>query len=80
MAQDKFTEEEYEKLKLEVQNIKTHLPHHLTGYIWNAYSKIEGNVGPTPCNCPSSGNLWLAAVTSIRNYINQNETPTEENV
>mgnify|MGYP003353074300 CR=1 FL=1 len=72
--QDKFTEEEYTQLKHEIENIKTHLPHHLVGYIWGAYRKISGNVTePQPCNCPSSGNLWLKAVDTIRNYIKENE-------
>lgn len=70
--QTKFKEEEYEYLKEQMKRVGTHLPEDLLSLIWNSYGKIAGNVGGQPCTCRSSGGLWLAAVTAIRDYIKQN--------
>jgi len=77
MIQDKFTEEEFHKLKYELSHISTHLPEHLTGMIWTSYGKIAGNVGGQPCTCASSGGLWAGAIKTIRDYIKSVEVNEE---
>jgi hypothetical protein len=67
--ENKFTEEEFIKLKDMMSGITTHLPDHLTGHIWAAYTKIKGQQEPQPCTCASSGGLWAGAVKTIRDYI-----------
>ena len=76
MKQDKFTEEQFEKLKYEMSHIGSHLPEHLTGLIWSSYVQIKGKPEPQPCTCASSGGLWAGAVQTIRDYIKS----VEENV
>ena len=69
MKQDKFTEEQFEKLKYEMSHISTHLPEHLTGLIWSSYVQIKGKQEPQQWLCSSSGGLWAGAVQTIRDYI-----------
>lgn len=72
MAQDKFTEEEYNHLKNQMTRVGTHLPHDMTGLVWGSYQKIANTREHQPCNCPSSGGLWMKAVGVINEYIKEN--------
>jgi hypothetical protein len=72
MNNEKFTKEELEHLRIQMQRVGTHLPEDMTGLIWSSYGKIAGNVGGQPCTCASSGGLWLAAVNAINNYLKEN--------
>ena len=67
--ENKFTEEEFTKLKSMMSEITTHLPEHYVNQIWSAHVKIKGQPEPQPCTCSSSGGLWAGAVSTIRNYI-----------
>ena len=70
--QDKFTEEEYNELKANMERVKTHLPLDLTGYVWNSYRKIANTYEGQPCSCPSSAGLWIKATNTINDYIKEN--------
>lgn len=72
MNNEKFTPEELQHLRTQMQRVGTHLPEDMTGLIWESYRKIAGNVGGQPCTCASSGGLWLAAVNAINNYLKEN--------
>jgi hypothetical protein len=72
--ENKFTEEEFTKLKSMMSEITTHLPEHYVNQIWSAHVKIKGQPEPQPCTCSSSGGLWAGAVSTIRNYIKDIET------
>ena len=71
MGQDKFTEQEYQTLKNDINSIGSHLPTHLQSPIWNYYTKIEGRNERQPCGCPSAAGLWNKAITRIKEYISQ---------
>jgi hypothetical protein len=72
MAQDKFTEEEYQNLKEQMKRVGSHLPLDITSLIWRSYERIKGVREAQPCNCPSSGNLWIKAVNVVNEYIKDN--------
>jgi hypothetical protein len=73
MAQEKFTEEEYNHLKEQMKRVKSELPLDMTSLVWSSYGKIDGgNIGGQPCNCGSSANLWRGAVNTINDYIKLN--------
>ena len=44
--ENKFTEEEFLKLKGMISEITTHLPEHYVGQIWSAYVKITAQPQP----------------------------------
>jgi len=74
MEQNKFTAEEYQKLKETIEPIKDYLPENLLPYIWDNYRIISGNIEePRPCACGSAAAHWKKAVDSIKTYINEVE-------
>lgn len=68
-----YTTEEITELKQKMASVGSYLPKELTGYVWNNYKKISGSKEPQPCNCPSSGNLWRKALTTINEFLTKNE-------
>jgi hypothetical protein len=74
MEQTKFNEEEYQKLKDSIKDIKDYLPENLLPYIWDNYRIISGNrEEPRPCSCGSAAAHWKKAVDTIKNYIKEVE-------
>lgn len=61
--------QELQHLKDTLESITTHIPEHQAGFIWDMYTKIEGDRGPRPCMCSSAGKYWKQAVDSLRAYI-----------
>lgn len=72
MAQDKFTEEQYQNLKEQMKRVGTHLPTDMTSLVWSSYEKIAGVREGQPCQCPSSAGLWIKAVNVVNDYIKEN--------
>lgn len=65
-----YTKEELDELKEKMGSFTSMLPTNLTGYVWENYKKISGNITePKPCMCKSSGGLWAKAVNTIREYL-----------
>ena len=64
-----LNELELKELKEVLNGISTHLPHDKTGYIWGTYNKVRDSREPQPCQCKSSGGLWLRAIEHLREYI-----------
>ena len=69
----KYTEEEFQEIKDKINSITNNIPSNLTNWIWNTYKDILGSNEPQPCNCGSSGRLWLKAVETIRTYVKEND-------
>lgn len=67
--QDKFTEEEFQNLRIQLQRVNSHLPEDMAGLIWSSYTKIIGRYEAQPCTCGSSASLWANAVSVVRDYI-----------
>ena len=68
-----LSEGEFNTLKEKLSGITTNLPTDLTGYIWGTYNRIKSTNEPQPCNCKSSGGLWVGAVDQLRNYVTEND-------
>lgn len=68
-----LTQWEFNELKEKLGEITTHLPTHLTGYIWSTYTKVIATPQPQPCNCKSSGGLWAGAIETLRKYVTDND-------
>lgn len=64
-----LSSEELNHLKEVLGTITTHIPEHQAGYIWDMYTKIDGNHGSRPCMCSSAAKFWKAAVDTLKNYI-----------
>jgi hypothetical protein len=69
MAQDKFTQDEWNNLVQKVNKITNHIPEHEMGLIWDAYKRIAQVNTVQPCGCPSAARYWVEAINVIRNYI-----------
>ena len=70
--QDKFTEEEYLHLKIQMKRVGSHLPEDMAGLVWNSYLKITDTRESVPCTCGKNGSLWAKAVGVVNDYIKQN--------
>ena len=70
MTQDKFSEAEFEGLKMTVNSIKNHIPKDKMSLIWNSYKTITGSKERQPCSCPSSAGLWRKAFNAVSDYVN----------
>lgn len=49
--------------------ISDRIPESLANTVWHLHLTITGTKEPKPCTCPSSGKLWLKAVTTIREFV-----------
>ena len=70
MIQDKFSEAEFEGLKMTVNSIKNHIPKDKMSLIWESYKVITGSKEPQPCGCPSSAGHWRKAFNAVSDYVN----------
>jgi len=70
MIQDKFSEAEFEALKMTVGSIKNYIPKDKMSFIWSSYKTISGSKEPQPCSCPSSAGHWKKAYSVVSDYVN----------
>ena len=68
-----LSESEFIELKRVLSEITTHLPNHLTDYVWSTHVKIQARPEPKPCMCKSSGGLWAGAIDGLRKYVEEND-------
>lgn len=67
--EEKFTKEELEHLKSQMNRVGSHLPEDMAGLVWDSYNKINGRYEAMPCTCAKSASLWANAVNTIRDYL-----------
>jgi hypothetical protein len=68
-----YTEDEYNELKLIMQDISTHIPNDRMGWLWGNHNKILNTNEPQPCSCGSAAANWKRAAETVRNFISQTE-------
>ena len=68
--ESKFSTEEIQQIKINLERIQTHIPNDLASWVWNTYKQITGSNEKQPCTCGSSGKHWRKAVDAIREYVN----------
>lgn len=67
-----LTLDEFHKLESELKNITTRIPDNLMPYIWDMYLKVSGTQENRPCGCQSAAGLWIKAIDTLRNFVNNN--------
>lgn len=72
MSQDKFNNEEWERLTKLVKSVTTTIPKGDMNFVWESYKRITSSREPTPCSCPSSAGHWRRAWNTISEYVNTN--------
>lgn len=65
-----LTEEEFVKLKSDLESIGSYLPTDKTGEFWRLCNLIRGEHQPQPCGCKSASGLWARCVDTLRDFIN----------
>ena len=74
MSDNLFTEEELKEMQEFLLGITDYIPEAKGPYVWDMYKKISGSNENRPCYCGSSANLWRKAITTMRDYVKeQNE-------
>lgn len=67
--ESKFSTEELEQIKINLERINSHIPNDLASWVWNTYKHITGSNENQPCSCGSAGKHWRKAVDAIREYV-----------
>ena len=65
-----LTEEQFVKLKEDLDSIKDVLPAGLMNEFWQLCNLIRGDKQPKPCGCKSAGGLWSRCVEDLRTFVN----------
>jgi hypothetical protein len=66
-----LSQEDFNRLKIELENIKAFLPEHLMGPFWSWCNQIRGQNTNQPCSCKTSARHWGACVSELREYVKQ---------
>jgi len=66
-----LTQEDFDRLKKELEGIKAFLPEHLMGPFWIWCNLIRGRKENQPCSCKTSARHWGACVEELRKFVNQ---------
>ena len=66
-----LTQEDFDRLKKELEGIKAFLPEHLMGPFWGWCNLIRGRKENQPCSCKTSARHWGACVEELRKFVNQ---------
>jgi hypothetical protein len=65
-----LSEEEFKELREHLEGIKSFLPEHLMGTLWEKCNRIRGERINQPCSCKSSAGLWGLCVSDLRQFVN----------
>jgi hypothetical protein len=65
-----LSEEQFVKLKGDLDSIKDVLPSNLMNEFWQLCNLIRGDKQPQPCGCKSAGGLWGKCVEDLRTFVN----------
>jgi hypothetical protein len=68
-----LTEEQFLKLKGDLETIKDYLPTNLMGEFWGLCNTIRGERINQPCGCKSAGGLWGRCVTDLTTFVKERE-------
>jgi hypothetical protein len=60
---------EFKELKEHLEGIKSFLPEHLMGTLWEKCNRIRGVKTNQPCSCKSSAGLWGSCVDELRQFV-----------
>jgi hypothetical protein len=60
---------EFIELKEHLEGIKSYLPEHLMGTLWEKCNRIRGERINQPCSCKSSSGLWGLCVSDLRQFV-----------
>lgn len=63
--------QEFLELKEHLDGIKSFLPEHLMGTLWEKCNRIRGERINQPCSCKSSAGLWGSCVADLRKFVNE---------
>jgi hypothetical protein len=63
--------QEFQELKEHLEGIKSFLPEHLMGTLWEKCNRIRGERINQPCSCKSSAGLWGSCVADLRKFVNE---------
>ena len=66
-----LTQEDFDRLKKELEGIKAFLPEHLMGPFWIWCNLIRGRKDNQPCSCKTSARHWGACVEELRKFVNE---------
>jgi hypothetical protein len=61
--------EEFQKLKTDLESVRSHLPEHLMHTFWVMCNRIRGERANQPCSCRSSSGLWARCVSDLREFV-----------
>lgn len=61
--------EEFQKLKSDLEGVRSHLPEHLMNPFWALCNRIRGERSNQPCSCRSSAGLWAGCVNTLRDFV-----------
>ena len=68
-----LTLNEFNELKDVLAQTTTHLNPSHAGFIWTLYTRVIAIPQPQPCNCKSSGGLWMTAVDTLKRFVAEND-------
>jgi hypothetical protein len=66
-----LSEQEFKELREHLEGIKSFLPEHLMGTLWEKCNRIRGERINQPCSCKSSAGLWGSCVADLRKFVNE---------
>ena len=66
-----LTDAEFLELREHLEGVKSFLPEHLMGNLWEKCNRIRGERINQPCSCKSSAGLWGACVADLRKFVNE---------
>jgi hypothetical protein len=61
--------QEFQELKEHLEGIKSFLPEHLMGTLWEKCNRIRGERINQPCSCKSSAGLWSRCIEDLREFV-----------
>jgi len=61
--------QEFQELKEHLEGIKSFLPEHLMGTLWEKCNRIRDERINQPCSCKSSAGLWSRCVDELRQFV-----------
>jgi hypothetical protein len=66
-----LTQEDFDRLKKELEEIKAFLPDHLMRPFWGWCNLIRGRKENQPCSCKTSARHWGACVEELRKFVKE---------
>jgi hypothetical protein len=66
-----LSQEDFNRLKKELEGIKAFLPEHLMGTFWSWCNQIRNSNEKQPCGCKTAARHWGACVEELRKYVKE---------